>query len=74
MALDLLRSVRAPAPGPNPFDTEDEGLKGRLLVTSALTISVCGVVWGLLYIAFGEPLAGAIPLAYTLFSLTSVGV
>ncbi|OHC64284.1 MAG: hypothetical protein A3H93_14040 [Rhodocyclales bacterium RIFCSPLOWO2_02_FULL_63_24] len=33
-----------------------------------------GVLWGLLYIGFGEPLAGAIPLGYAGISLISVAL
>ena len=31
-----------------------------------------GVVWGVMYILFNEPLAGAIPLSYSVISLLSI--
>jgi len=41
-------------------------------VLLALLISLLAVGWGLIYIIFGEPLGGAIPLSYTVLSLASV--
>jgi hypothetical protein len=43
-----------------------------LLVAIAVLVSVLAVFWGSLYVAFGEPLGGAIPLSYTVLSLGSV--
>lgn len=60
--------------GAAPSETEDERLRRALLVGFALLISFLAILWGLLYIAFGEPLGGAIPLAYTLLSLASIVV
>lgn len=62
------------AVGASPSETDEERLRRSLLVGLALLISVLAVFWGLLYIAFGEPLGGAIPLAYTVVSLTSIVV
>lgn len=39
-----------------------------------LLVSVLAIFWGLVYIAFGEPLGGAIPLTYTVLSLASLVV
>ena len=58
--------------GATPGETEDQRLRRVLLVGVALVISVLAIVWGLVYIAFGEPLGGAIPLTYTILSLMSV--
>src|SRR5215469_15861681 len=58
--------------GANSGETDDERLRRVLLVGVALAISVLAIVWGLVYIAFGEPLGGAIPLTYTVISLMSV--
>jgi class 3 adenylate cyclase len=58
--------------GATPGETEDQRLRRVLLVGLALVISVLAIVWGLVYIAFGEPLGGAIPLTYTVVSLMSV--
>ncbi len=58
--------------GATPGETEDERLRHGLLVAFALAISVLAIFWGLVYIAFGEPLGGAIPLTYTVLSLLSI--
>src|SRR5437879_2456489 len=58
--------------GAAPGETEDERLRRVLLVGLALAISVLAIFWGLVYIAFGEPLGGAIPLTYTVLSLLSI--
>jgi class 3 adenylate cyclase len=60
--------------GATPSETEDERLRRALLVGFALLISLLAIWWGLLYVAYGEPLGGAIPLAYTLLSLASIVV
>ena len=58
--------------GATSGETEDERLRRVLLVGMALAISVLAIFWGLVYIVFGEPLGGAIPLAYTVLSLLSI--
>src|SRR5437773_7534266 len=58
--------------GATSGETEDERLRRVLLVGMALAISVLAIFWGLMYIVFGEPLGGAIPLAYTVLSLLSI--
>lgn len=58
--------------GATPGETEDQRLRRGLLVGLALGISLLAIVWGLAYIAFGEPLGGAIPLTYTVLSLLSI--
>lgn len=58
--------------GADSSDSEDVRLRKALLVGVALLISILALFWGLLYIAFGEPLGGAIPLTYTVLSLGSV--
>jgi class 3 adenylate cyclase len=60
--------------GAAPDETEEERLRRALLVGLAVAISVLAIVWGLVYVAFGEPLGGAIPLAYTVISLLSIVV
>src|SRR2546422_6271387 len=60
--------------GANPSETDDERLRRSLLVAIVLLVAFLAIFWGLLYIAFGEPLGGAIPLTYTLLSLTSIVV
>ena len=39
-------------------DPDDLRLRKALLVATALVVSAAGLLWGLLYVAFGEPLAG----------------
>jgi len=60
--------------GAAPAEADEQKLRRGLLVALAVLISFMAVFWGLLYIAFGEPLGGAIPLSYTFFSLTSIVV
>ena len=60
--------------GADPADGEDMRLRKALLVAMAFLISFLAVFWGLLYIVFGEPLGGAIPLTYTVLSLGSIVV
>ncbi len=60
--------------GATPGEIADERLRRELLIGLALLISVLAIFWGLLYIAFGEPLGGAIPLTYTVLSLLSIVV
>src|SRR3989442_2078151 len=58
--------------GADPSDSDEMRLRKALLVVLALLISLLAVGWGLIYIIFGEPLGGAIPLHYTVLSLASV--
>jgi class 3 adenylate cyclase len=60
--------------GATPSESEDQRLRRVLLIGFALLISFLAIFWGLLYIAYDEPLSGAIPLAYTVLSLTSIVV
>lgn len=58
--------------GADSNDDDDLQLRKSLLVICAFPFMVAGVAWGLLYIAFGEGLAGAIPLSYAAISLLSI--
>ena len=60
--------------GADPADSEEMRLRKALLLTAALLLSSLAIFWGLVYIAFGEPLGGAIPLTYTVLSLASIVV
>ena len=64
--------ARFAAIGATPSDTEHERLQRGLLVGLSLLISVLAIFWGLAYIAFGEPIGGAIPLTYTVLSLLTI--
>jgi len=58
--------------GADPHDVESDRLRKSLLVVCTFPFALAAVAWGLLYIAFGEPLAGAIPLCYAGFSMLSI--
>ena len=58
--------------GANADDDDDIRLHKSLLVVCAVLFMFAGAAWGLMYILFDEPLAGAIPLSYAIVSLLSV--
>lgn len=60
--------------GANPDDTGDVRLQKTLLVSIAAMIIPAGVIWGAIYLAFGEPLAAVIPFGYSAFSSLTVAV
>jgi adenylate cyclase len=58
--------------GANPADSEDVRLRKSLLVTGSLMFMAAGALWGVMYVAFGEWLAGSIPISYSVISMVSV--
>ena len=58
--------------GSEPNDDDDIRLQKSLLVICAFPFMVAGVLWGLIYIFSSEPLAGAIPLSYSVISSLSI--
>lgn len=58
--------------GADPADSDDVRLQKALMVGGALMFIGAGALWGLMYLAFGEWLAGSIPLSYAAISLGSV--
>jgi len=60
--------------GADPQDGDNDRLQKALLVSGSIMFIVAGALWGLLYIAFNEPLAGAIPLGYAAVSALSLVV
>ena len=60
--------------GADPSDNDDTRLKKTLLVFSSLMMASLAVAWGLIYVAFGAYLAGAIPLSYAALSFLSIFV
>jgi len=58
--------------GMDPGDDDDIRLRKSLLVISAFPFAFAGLVWGLMYFLFGEPLAGMIPASYGVISLLSI--
>ena len=56
----------------NPDDDQDTVLKKSALVITSLMVVVAAAIWGIIYVLYDEPLAGAIPLSYAVFSLLSL--
>ena len=65
--LELIERI-----GASPEDTDDIRLQKTLLVRIALLVGAAAVIWGGIYSAFGEPLAGSIPLTYAIISALSI--
>ena len=60
--------------GADPTDGDEVRLQKALLVSGSFMFILAGALWGIAYTAFGEPLAGSIPLSYTVVSLLSVAI
>jgi guanylate cyclase len=58
--------------GAEARDSDDVRLQKTLLVSIASMIAPFAVLWGLLYMAFDEPLGGSIPLLYAAVSCLSI--
>ena len=58
--------------GADPADADDIRVRKRYLVAAAVLVLPAGIIWGLIYVAFGEPAAGAIPLGYSVCSTLSI--
>ncbi|MBI5292981.1 MAG: adenylate/guanylate cyclase domain-containing protein [Chloroflexi bacterium] len=58
--------------GADPLDSDDLRLQKSSLVLAAFMFIAAGAAWGAMYFLFGEPVAGAIPLSYSIVSLVSV--
>ncbi|MBK5286743.1 MAG: adenylate/guanylate cyclase domain-containing protein [Bacteroidia bacterium] len=58
--------------GTRKGDSEDLRLQKSLLVISSFPFMIAGIAWGIMYIKFGEKLAGFIPLSYSVFSFFSI--
>ena len=58
--------------GSDSNDDDDIRLQKSLLVLYAVPFIFAGAAWGLMYIFFNEPAAGAIPLSYGVISLFSL--
>ncbi len=54
--------------------SDEQRLQRSLLVGSSGLTILAGFLWGALYLAFNEPVAGVIPIGYSLLSLVSLGV
>jgi adenylate cyclase len=53
-------------------DAQDIRLQKSLLVVGSIMFIATGAIWGLIYLYFGELLAGMIPLTYAAISLASI--
>jgi len=58
--------------GANSSDGDDIRLQKTLLVLSSLMMASLAIIWGLIYVAFREFQAGAIPLFYSILSFLSI--
>jgi adenylate cyclase len=58
--------------GIHPGDKEEIRLQKNLMVAGSLMFIFAGALWGILYIVLDEPVAGLIPLSYSIVSLLSV--
>ena len=58
--------------GAIPGDSEEIKLQKSLLVICAIPFTIAGAVWGMMYMWFGEGLAGMIPLSYAVISSASI--
>lgn len=60
--------------GASPEDRDEERLQKTLLVASTLMMASLAVLWGGLYLSFGERLAASIPLCYSAASFVSLAL
>jgi signal transduction histidine kinase len=58
--------------GVTPDDDEELRLKKVILVRTSILIGFAGLIWGLLYLLAGEPLAAAIPLGYATMTVINL--
>ena len=58
--------------GASPDDSSDIRLKKTILVASSVMMSMGGIVWGIICVAFSEPWASAVPFGYAVISLINI--
>ncbi len=66
------RIVRISKLATTPEDSEELVLQKTLMMGGSMMFIPVGLLWGLIYIAFGELRAGLIPVSYSLLSLISL--
>ncbi len=66
----LVRFVEAL--GNNPDDSSDVRLQKTIVVASAVMMSIGGIVWGIICVAFSEPWASAVPFGYVVITLLNI--
>jgi guanylate cyclase len=60
--------------GSDPRDTEELRLRKTILSAFVISFWPIPIIWSLMYLAYGEVAAAAIPLAYDVFALGSLAV
>jgi adenylate cyclase len=65
--IDLILKI-----GENLDDAQEVRLQKSLLVVGSFMFITAGALWSIVYIIFQEPLAGLIPLSYSIVSFLSV--
>jgi guanylate cyclase len=58
--------------GADPNDDDDIRLRKSLLVMCAFPFMLAGLLWGVMYFFFDEPLSGSIPISYSFISMLSI--
>ncbi|HEO66298.1 MAG TPA: hypothetical protein ENI73_10590, partial [Spirochaetes bacterium] len=58
--------------GVNETDSKELKIQKSILTLSGSMISIAGILWGLTYIYMDRPIAGMLPLAYTVISVSSL--
>jgi adenylate cyclase len=58
--------------GALPGDSDETKLQKSTLVICSFPFIFAGVAWGIMYILFGQKLAGLIPISYSFISLASI--
>jgi signal transduction histidine kinase/DNA-binding response OmpR family regulator/HPt (histidine-containing phosphotransfer) domain-containing protein/PAS domain-containing protein len=70
----LQTSARVLQIGADPGDNEEHRLRKRLLVASVLVVLPASIIWGVVYVALGETIAGLLPLLYSGLALLNLFV
>jgi guanylate cyclase len=60
--------------GADDKDTDEIRLQKALMVAGSFMFIIAGALWGILYFALGQWLAGSIPFGYSVISLLSIGL
>lgn len=68
--LEMTSTVTKIASHPN--DDPDTALRKQLLMGVSIVIIPAGLIWGAIYLAFGEYIAASIPTGYSILSLASI--
>lgn len=66
------QAKHAPVSGHRLAEPDRESMREELLVTSSTIIAVLGLIWGLMYLFFGELYAAAIPSLYAFISFSFI--